>query len=53
MKFNLVQNNELNFSDGIIVLPCFESEMVSFKKLDISSKIIELSNNKCNFSRSR
>ena len=44
MKFNLVQNNELNFSDGIIVLPCFESEMVSFKKLDISPKIIELSN---------
>ena len=45
MKFNIIQNNQLNFSDGIIILPTFENEMISFKKLDITPKILTISNN--------
>ena len=44
MKFNIIQNNQLNFSDGIIILPTFENEMVSFKKLDITPEILTISN---------
>ena len=45
MKFNIIQNNQLNFSDGIIILPTFQNEMISFKKLDITPKILTISNN--------
>ena len=44
MKFNIIQNNQLNFSDGIIILPTFENEMISFKKLDITPEILTISN---------
>ena len=53
MKFNIIQNNQLNFSDGIIILPTFENEMVSFKKLDITPEILTISNDLINLNQKK
>lgn len=45
MEFNLITNEQLNFREGLIILPCFEKEFISFKKLDIPNEIMVMANN--------
>lgn len=44
MKFNLITNEQLHFKEGVMILPCFEKEMISFKKLDIPNEVMVMAN---------
>lgn len=45
MKFKLITNEQLHFKEGVMILPCFEKEMISFKKLDIPNEVMVMANN--------